>query len=130
MLTAIEVKNAKPGRYADGLGLYLLVRSSGSRSWVLRSQVDGKRRDFGLGSTTVVSLAQARADAADLRARLKRREEICRSVPTAKAPAPTFGEAARACHKAIKGGWRNRRHSDSWLASPENNIIVEPVRGC
>lgn len=123
MLTAIEVRNAKPGRHADGHGLYLLVRSSGSRSWVLRAQVDGKRRDFGLGSATVVSLAQARADAADLRSKLKRREEICRIAATPVAVAPTFAEAARACHKAIKGGWRNRRHSDSWLASLENHIF-------
>jgi integrase len=123
VLTAIEVKNAKPGRHADGHGLYLLVRNSGSRSWVLRAQVDGKRRDFGLGSATIVSLAQARADAADLRTKLKRREEICRTVATPKAIAPTFTDAARACHKAIKGGWRNRRHSDSWLASLENHIF-------
>ena len=123
MLTAIEVKNAKPGRHADGHGLYLLVRNSGSRSWVLRAQVDGKRRDFGLGSATVISLAQARADAAELRTKLKRREEICRTVPTPKVLAPNFADAARSCHKAIKGGWRNRRHSDSWLASLENHIF-------
>jgi integrase len=123
VLTAIEVKNAKPGRHADGHGLYLLVRTSGSRSWVLRAQVDGKRRDFGLGSATVVSLAQARSDAAELRTKLKRREEICRTVPTPKVLAPTFADAARSCHKAIKGGWRNRRHSDSWLASLENHIF-------
>ena len=123
MLTAIEVKNAKQGRHADGHGLYLLVRSSGSRSWVLRAQVDGKRRDFGLGSATVVSLAQARSDAAELRTKLKRREEICRTVPTLKMLAPTLADAARSCHKAIKGGWRNRRHSDSWLASLENHIF-------
>jgi integrase len=123
VLTAIEVRNAKPGRHADGYGLYLLVRSSGSRSWVLRAQVDGKRRDFGLGSATVVSLAQARADAANLRSKLKRREEIYRIAATPIAVAPTFAEAARACHKSIKGGWRNRRHSDSWLASLENHMF-------
>jgi integrase len=122
VLTAIEVKNAAPGRHADGNGLYLLVRLSGSRSWVLRAQVDGKRQDFGLGSTTVVTLAQARANAAELRAKLKRREEIPTRFLTAEPVVPTFAEAARACHKAIKGGWRNRRHSDSWLASLENHI--------
>src|SRR3546814_2518246 len=34
-----------------------------------------------------------------------------------------FAEAARVCHKAIKGGWVNKRHSDSWLASLETHII-------
>lgn len=123
MLTAIEVKNAKAGRHADGGGLYLMVRSTGSRSWVLRAQVDGKRQDFGLGSAAVVSLVQARAKAAELRAKLKRREEIGPRVRAAKAVTPTFSEAARACHKAIKGGWRNKHHSTSWLASLENHIF-------
>src|SRR3546814_6237719 len=34
-----------------------------------------------------------------------------------------FAEAARVCHKAIKGGWVNKLHSDSWLASLETHII-------
>src|SRR3546814_15181610 len=109
-LTELQVRNAKPGRYADGRGLYLLVRPSGSRSWVLRTQVDGKRRDRGLGSTATLSLAQARAKAADLRTRMASGEEIEREAATAIRPVPTFAEAARACHKAIKGGWANKRH--------------------
>src|SRR3546814_2454930 len=58
-LTALQVRNAKPGRYADGRGLYLLVRPSGSRSWVLRTQVDGKRRDRGLRSEEHTSELQS-----------------------------------------------------------------------
>ena len=38
-LTALRVKNAPPGRHADGLGLYLLVSPNQARSWVLRVQV-------------------------------------------------------------------------------------------
>lgn len=123
MLTAIEVKHAKPGRHADGGGLYLMVRPSGSRTWVLRAQVDGKRRDFGLGSAVVVSLVKARADAAELRAKFKRGEDIRPSVVAAEPIVPSFSDAARSCHQAIKAGWHNRRHSDSWLASLENHIL-------
>ena len=123
MLTAIEVKNAKPGRHADGGGLYLMVRPSGSRSWVLRAQVGGKRQDFGLGSAAVVSLAQARIKSAELRAKLKRGEELHPRVPAMKVVIPTFSEAARACHKAIKAGWRNEHHRASWLASLENHVF-------
>lgn len=36
-LTALHIKNAKVGRYADGKGLYLLVSPSGGKSWVLRT---------------------------------------------------------------------------------------------
>jgi integrase len=59
-LTAIKVKNAKPGRGADskstnarlsdGSGLSLLVKPNGAKSWVLRVQVNGKSRDVGLGA--------------------------------------------------------------------------------
>ena len=123
MLTAIGVKNAKPGRHADGGGLYLMVRPTGSRSWVLRAQVDGKRKDLGLGSAAVVSLAEARAQAAELRRKLKSGEEVRPKARIAKAAAPTFSESGRACHKAIKAGWRNKHHSASWLASLENHIF-------
>jgi hypothetical protein len=67
-LTALKVKAAKaPGRYQDGGGLMLVVKSKGARSWQLRIQVNGKRRDFGLGSASDVSLADARQKAEELR---------------------------------------------------------------
>jgi len=49
-LTALSVKNAQSGRHADGDGLYLLVKPTGAKAWLLRVQTDGKRRDIGLGS--------------------------------------------------------------------------------
>lgn len=123
MLTVLEVTHAKPGRHADGEGLYLVVRSKNARSWVLRTQVNGKRQDFGLGSAAKVSLTKARAKAAELRASLKSGEEVGTRVRPAKVAIPTFSEAARTCHEAIKGGWRNQHHSDSWLASLDNHIF-------
>jgi integrase len=123
MLTAVGVKNATAGRHADGGGLYLMVRPSGSRSWVLRAQVSGKRQDLGLGSAAVVSLAEARAKAGELRNKLKSGEGVAPRDRPAKAVIPSFAEAARACHEAIKGGWRNKHHCASWLASLDNHIF-------
>ncbi|MBX3593783.1 site-specific integrase [Sphingomonas sp.] len=122
-LTALEVKNAKPGRHADGHGLYLLVRPSGSRSWVLRTQVDGRRQDLGLGPVSQLSLAQARAKASELRNKVKAGENVRAKEEPSSARVPTFERAARDCHAAIKGGWANKRHSDSWLSSLENHIF-------
>lgn len=122
-LTVLQVKNAKPGRHADGRGLYLLVRDGGARSWVLRTQVEGRRRDVGLGSANRVSLAQARAKASELRTRIQSGEDIRPVVPAPKPAARSFAEAARACHKAIKSGWANKRHSASWLVSLEMHIF-------
>lgn len=122
-LTALKVKNAKPGRYADGGGLYLLVRESGSRSWVLRTQVDGKRRDLGVGSASNVSLAQARAKASGLRDKLKAGEPIHAEAAEPKPVIPTFEAAARKCHEALKSGWANGKHRDGWLASLDNHVF-------
>src|SRR5690349_23134674 len=58
-LTVKQVQSAKPGRHSDGKGLYLLVKPSGSRSWVLRVQHRGRRQDFGLGSVAAESIKVA-----------------------------------------------------------------------
>jgi hypothetical protein len=55
------------GTYADGNGLYLRVDASGSKRWILRTMVQGKRRDIGLGGFSCTSLAEARARARILR---------------------------------------------------------------
>ncbi len=62
-LTALAVKNAKPGdKLGDGDGLRLDVDKSGNRSWVFRftSPTTGKERYAGFGSADVVTLAEAR----------------------------------------------------------------------
>ena len=49
-LTERGVQTAKPGRHSDGDGLHLVVSETGRKKWVLRYQVDGVRRDEGLGA--------------------------------------------------------------------------------
>lgn len=63
-LTAIEVRNAKPGKHSDGGGLWLVKRDGGGGQWVLRVTVHGRRREMGLGSLTTVTLKEAREAAA------------------------------------------------------------------
>ena len=55
------------GRIADGGGLYLHIRPSGSKAWILRTTIHGTVRDLGLGSAALVSLEEAREEAARLR---------------------------------------------------------------
>src|SRR5690242_15640346 len=65
-LTARAVRNErKPGMYADGHGLYLHVGTR-AKSWIFRYQIDGRRRDMGLGPVDLVSLAAARDRVLDL----------------------------------------------------------------
>ena len=70
-LTAAAVKSAKPGRYGDGNGLYLLVRSADSKFWVFRyTPAGGKMREMGLGRAGYgdgeIPLADAREHAGAL----------------------------------------------------------------
>ncbi|MCA8930848.1 MAG: DUF4102 domain-containing protein, partial [Rhodospirillaceae bacterium] len=58
---------AAAGLYADGGGLYLQVTAAGAKTWIFRFQIAGRRRDMGLGSARVVTLAEARAKAQDAR---------------------------------------------------------------
>ncbi len=63
-----QVENlAEPGTYEDGEGLRLVVKATGRKSWVLRFQLNGKRREMGLGSFPEVGLKAARIVAAEQR---------------------------------------------------------------
>ena len=114
-LTARKVETLKiPGLHGDGGGLYLSVKSSGAKSWILRTVVHGRRRDLGLGSASLVTLAEAREAARILRkvARgggdpdtIRKREML------------TFEEAAKKVHTNLLPTWRNAKHAETWLAT-------------
>jgi hypothetical protein len=58
---------SKPGKYTDGHGLILRVGESGAKRWVQRIVIRGKRTEMGLGSASLVSLAEARETALENR---------------------------------------------------------------
>lgn len=121
-LSALSVKSAKPGRHADGDGLYLLVADSGARSWVLRVQVASRRRDIGIGSLGYFTLAQAREKAGALRRVARAGGDPIAERDKAKTAPPTFKFAAEACHNARKSGW-TVRHSEAFLASLKLHVF-------
>ncbi|SES13428.1 tyrosine-type recombinase/integrase [Sphingobium sp. YR768] len=121
-LTALKVKNAKPGRHVDGRGLCLVVKPSGAKSWVLRMQKDGKRRDYGLGSIFDVSLAEARDAAMALRRQVRLGLDPVAEKRKSRKVVPSFETAARDCYEAMKEGWKNQRHA-SWISSLENHVF-------
>ena len=80
-LTAIEAKAlTKPGRYTDGDGLHLHVRSTSRKTWVLRFMRQGKLRDMGLGAFPGVTLAKAREKAAAARVHISEETAYPREV--------------------------------------------------
>ncbi len=111
----MSVRNLKePGRYADGNGLYLVVDRSGARRWILRTVVQGHRRDLGLGGVSLVGLAEARSKAAELRLVARSGGDPLANRRRAQA-VPTFAEAAELVHAERKPGWRNPKHADQWI---------------
>ncbi len=121
-LTALRVKKAKPGRHGDGRGLYLVVKDSGTRSWVLRIQHEGRRRDFGLGAFPDISLADARIRAGELRRQVGAGIDPVAERQKRRKAVPSFEKAARECYGALKERWKNKRHP-SWIASLENHVF-------
>lgn len=66
----------RPGRYGDGNTLYLSVSRTGSKSWVQRIGIRGRRHDLGLGSFPKVCVAEARERAIANRQGLRTRKQM------------------------------------------------------
>ena len=117
-LTAAKVKAlTKPGMHHDGRGLYLRVAPGGSKSWMLRLTIDGRRRDLGLGGYPSVSLARARQLAGGHRlAVAEGRDPLAEKR---RAATPTFAEAAVKVHEANLPRWKNGKHTAQWLSTLE-----------
>ncbi|ASJ91140.1 tyrosine-type recombinase/integrase [Porphyrobacter sp. CACIAM 03H1] len=142
-LTVAKVKNAKPGigkngqpikaTFQDGEGLFLNCAPTGAKSWILRVQADGKRRDIGLGAADVdgagreafgagddrlgeaslmlkrsLTLAEAREKAAALRKLAKAGANPVLERDRKRKRVPTFAEAMKAAHEALKAGWSEK----------------------
>jgi integrase len=134
-LTALKVgRDLKPGMYPDGAGLYLQVTGAGAKSWIFRFSLHGKAREMGLGSLSAITLADARAKAAESR-RLRqdgtdpieaRKTRLAQAALDA-ARTTTFKDAATSYIASHRAGWRNHKHVSQW----ENTIATyaEPVLG-
>jgi integrase len=107
----------KPGRYADGNGLYLKVDASGAKRWELRTVVRGKRCDIGLGGVRLVSLADAREEARKYRAIARNQGDPLAEKRKARKVVPTFRVAAETVHKDHAKAWKNAKHGDQWIST-------------
>jgi hypothetical protein len=124
-LTAVRIKNTiEAGRHADGKGLYLFVEPSGAKGWVLRTIVIGKHADIGLGSLDLVSLAEARGEAARLRSLARKGQDVLAARRAARRVMPTFEKAAKEVHEQHAASFRNRKHKTDWLASLEAAVFL------
>ena len=122
-LTPAFVRNvSQAGRYCDGQGLYLDVRPSGSRGWIQRLTIRGRRTELGLGGFPLVSLKEAREKAFANR-KLAREGGDPLSEKRRVESTPTFADATRQVWKQLRPGWRSPQHAQLWLSSLERYAV-------
>ena len=126
-LTALKVKSIKDkGRYQDGDGLMLVVSQSGSKSWIARLQMNGKRRDVGLGPYPDVSLVEARERVVETRKQIRQGVdpvELKRASRRLLESKRTFRDEAMAFLDERKGDWSNPKHQAQWLSTMERYVF-------
>ncbi len=117
-MTVARVRSiSTPGRHAAGPTLYLKVAPGGSKSWVQRLTIGGRRHDIGLGGWPLVTLAEAR-DLAFENRRLARRGGDPLGDKR-RAITPTFRAASARALEANRARWRNAKTADNWIATME-----------
>ena len=112
----------QPGLYGDGNTLYLRVAPGGSKQWVQRLTIHGKRRDIGLGGCSWVTLAEAR-DAAYANRRMARRGGDPLAVKR-QPKVPTFREAAQRTFEALRPRWRSEKVAVNWMQKLERHAMA------
>ena len=117
-LSAPFVRSAPPGRHCDGNGLYLYVQKTGTRSWIQRLVIRGRKRELGLGSVQLVSLAEAREQALANR-KLARAGGDPLAEKRRLVGVPTFAEAAKRVVEQKRAGWRSAAHARNWFRTLE-----------
>ncbi|UVC10525.1 tyrosine-type recombinase/integrase [Rhizobium sp. TH2] len=112
-----------PGNYADGGNLYLRVRDTGAKSFILKVTVDGKQREWTIGTygsdCHQITLSKARERRDEMMPAIRQRVEPAPKANVAveiEAPRaiPTFGEIATDLIDQIETGFRNEKHRTQW----------------
>jgi len=126
-LTAKFVENvSEAGKYYDQHGLFLHVRPSGAKKWLQRYTFQGRRREIGLGSAKIVSVATARKNA---HLNLVLVSEGIDPIEDKKQDniIPRFEVAARKVYEDNRPTWRNAKHAAQFITTLETYAF--PVIG-
>lgn len=116
---------SEPGRYGDGGTLFMNVAPGGSKSWIQRVTINGKRRDIGLGGFPLTTLAEARDLAFENRRLARRGDDPLAARRRPKVP--TFREAAERTFEANRKRWRSTKTRANWLQGMAKRVL--PVIG-
>jgi integrase len=111
-----EVDSLPPGTYGDGNNLYLVVKQTGARSYMLRYQWQSRPQKMGLGATDKIKLADARDKAIDANRLLGNginpRDE--RDEKRNASDSVVFFDFAEALRLEKEKGFKHRAHKGKW----------------
>ena len=118
-ITAKFVENiTAAGKYYDQHGMFLHVRPSGAKKWLQRYTFNGRRREIGLGSAKIVSVATARKNAYQNLVLVSDGIDPIENRKQDKT-IPKFEEAARTVFEANRPTWRNAKHAAQFITTLE-----------
>jgi integrase len=127
VLTARFVETVKlPGKYFDGQGLFLRVEKNGSRRWVQRITIRGKRCELGLGSPPAISLAAARNLALEHKGSVMQGGDPLAEKQRSR-ERMTFAEAVEKYLAAKLSEFRSEKHRRQWRSTLDR--YADPVIG-
>ena len=111
----------KPGRHPveNEKGLYFRAVGDGKAYWVFRYRLFGHEREMSLSAYPEVTLVEARAKHAGLRAQVLNKTDPMAgrrsaAVQPVKTGAPTFAAMAEDYVETHESSWRNRKHRAQW----------------
>jgi integrase len=109
----------KPGRYADGAGLYLHVQCPELKRWVFVYQWEGQRKELGLGKLVLVSLSAAREAALAARKLVfeGKNPKLARDAAKKGSANQTFLAVAETVLKTLESELNNDKHLAQWRRS-------------
>src|SRR5262245_51210679 len=126
-LTVAKIRKLRePGMYADGNCLYLVVENSGSKHWIVRTTINSKRHDIGVGSLRYTSLEKARQKAIEIVGAARSGADPLAAKRDARAAAgklagtPTFEAFTRdTVFPEVSKGFTSAMHASNWIGSLE-----------
>lgn len=123
VMTDKEVRKLikQPGKHRIAPNLFLRVRDNGSAFWafIYIAPKTRNEREAGLGSYPLVSLDEARVQAAAMRLHLKRDgiDPLAKKEATKAKGKGTFARLALDYVESKRAGWANAKHADQWVST-------------
>jgi hypothetical protein len=122
-LKAKDIGVLPPGFHEDGGGLRLVVKPGGSRRWVLRVTIAGKRSCRGLGTYPLVPLEAARSKASDIRRAAGEGRDLTQERRQEQAKRTTLRQAFQTFFELKRKELSNAKHIWQWPASMETYVF-------